>query len=175
MRFVIFLIALLTFHAQADIKLSDLDVTEAPVKAEGKLSTSEFNLRHEKLKKHEMLGLATFGMMTATMLTGGSAIGNDLHMYLGFTTAALYFTTAYYSLSAPRPANITDKARMKWHKRLAWIHFPAMVIAPILGYLHKRHAEDGKKLSGMEKQHPTVAGVLYGSFALSTALMVIEF
>lgn len=96
-------------------------------------------------------------------------------MYLGFATGALYFTTAYYSLTAPKPAGMADKGKVKWHKALAWIHFPAMIITPILGYMYKKHEDEGKKHSSLEKQHTTFAGILFGSFALSATLMVIEF
>jgi hypothetical protein len=64
---------------------------------------------------------------------------------------------------------------IKWHKALAWIHFPAMVLAPILGYMYKKNEEDGKKSSSLVKQHPTIAGIGFGAFALSAALMTIEF
>lgn len=109
------------------------------------------------------------------MLTGGSALDSNTHMYLGMASGILYYTTAYYSLTAPKPAGIKDRGNIVWHKRLAWIHFPAMVLAPIFGYIYKKNEDDGKKNSGLVKQHPTIAGIGYGAFALSAALMTIEF
>jgi hypothetical protein len=50
-----------------------------------------------------------------------------------------------------------------------------MILTPILGYMYKKHEDEGKKHSALEKQHTTFAGILYGSFALSATLMVIEF
>lgn len=162
--------------AHAQLSLGDLGISQAKDVApvDPKLE-QQLQLRTSKLKTHEMLGLATWGMMTATLFTGGQALDGNLHANLGYTTAALYMATAYYSLTAPKPSQIQDKARMKWHKGLAWVHFPLMLLAPYVGYMYKRHHEQGKPHSGLEKQHPTLAGILYGSFTLSAALMVIEF
>lgn len=165
----------LSTQAFADINLKDLGVDEAVQASPEDAKKQEVLMeRHSKLKTHEILGLTTLGMMTATMLTGGSALDSDLHMYLGLTTGALYMATAYYSLTAPKPNEIKDKGRMKWHKGLAWVHFPLMILTPILGYMYKKHEEDNKKHSSLEKQHSAVAGALYGTFTLSAALMVIE-
>lgn len=171
------LICMLTLtQAKAEISLSDLGVSNSPVETEAQKKLDRVMIeRTSKLKTHEVLGLVTWGAMTATMLTGGSAMDSDLHRNLGIATGLLYFTTAYYSLTAPKPTQIKDKARMKWHKGLAWVHFPAMILTPILGLMYKKNEEDNKKHSALEKQHSAVAGILYGSFTISAALMVIEF
>lgn len=170
-----FLLIFAPMIAQAQLTLSDLGIDSKAEVPEFQLSKVDMDERHSKLKTHEVLGLTTLGLMTATLFTGGSALDNNTHMYLGFTTAAFYFTTAYFSLSAKKPEGLQDKGKVKWHKALAWIHFPAMILAPILGYMYKKHEEQGKEHSALEKQHSTVAGLLYGSFALSATLMVIEF
>lgn len=162
--------------AHAEISLSelgmssDIKVTEMSPKFE-----SEMKERREKLGTHQILGLTTWGMMTATMLTGGSALDSNLHMYLGMTTGALYLASAYYSLTAPKPSSIKDKPRMKWHKGLAWVHFPLMLLVPYLGYQYKKHEDHNQKHGSLEKQHSALAGLLYGTFTISAALMVIEF
>jgi hypothetical protein len=164
-------------HAQAEISLKDLGLNKTEVELSPRQLEEQKTLetRHHMLKTHEVLGLTTLGVMTATMLTGGSALDSNAHMYAGMASGLLYFTTAYYSLVAPKPAGIKDRGNIVWHKRLAWIHFPAMVLAPILGYIYKKNEEDGKKNSALVKQHPTIAGIGYGAFALSAALMTIEF
>lgn len=171
----IFFITLFSTHvlAQTKLELSDLGIdTESPETKQ--VSEGQINLRerHEKLKTHELLGLVTLGTMSAALLTGGN---NNVHMYLGITSGLLYYTTAYYSLSAPKPAGIKERGNIVWHKRLAWVHFPAMVLAPILGYMYKKNQDDGKASSSMVKQHQTIAGVGYAAFALSAALMTFEF
>lgn len=174
---VVFFLLSFSIHSYADISLSELGINDtSPESSQAQLKLEKtYEKRHDMLKTHQVLGLTTWGVMTATMLTGGSAIDNNLHMYLGITTAALYFTTAYYSLAAPKPSDIKDKTRMKWHKGLAWVHFPLMIITPILGYMYKKHEEDNKKHSSLEKQHSAFAGALYGTFTISAALMVFEF
>lgn len=178
MNFVLSLLMFLSFIpvSYADLSLKDLGMSTATIPTEQNLTfEKEMKERHSKLKTHEVLGLVTLGAMTATMLTGNSALESNMHMYLGITTGLLYFTTAYFSLTAPKPVGVVDRGRIKWHKALAWIHFPAMIITPILGYMYKKHEDEGKAHGSLEKQHSTFAGILYGSFAISAALMVIEF
>ena len=175
MKKILYLFSILFLTpAFAQISLGDLGLNDQAEVQDAKLQKT-LEERHDKLKTHEILGLGTWGLMTATMLTGGSAMDSNLHMYLGFATGAMYAATAYYSLSAPKPDSIKDKSRMKWHKRLAWIHAPLMLLVPYLGYMYKKHEEDGKKHNSIEKQHSAFAGALYGTFTLSAALMVIEF
>jgi hypothetical protein len=168
---------LIPLCAHAQISLKDLGMSESEVTLtqEQKREQQALEKRHSMLKTHEVLGLTTLGFMTATMLTGGSALDKNTHMYLGMTSGLLYFTTAYFSLLAPKPAGIKDRGNIVWHKRLAWIHFPAMLLAPVLGYMYKKNEEDHKKSSSLVKQHSAIAGVGFGAFALSAALMTIEF
>lgn len=71
--------------AMAQLSLEDIGLKNEPVQQDPKIEKI-MNERHEKLKTHEILGLGTWGLMTATMLTGGSALDSDLHMYLGMAT-----------------------------------------------------------------------------------------
>ena len=176
MKFILFL-AFLIFpqFSFADISLSELGMSAEATRPDLKFPPAEMKLRSSKLKTHEILGLVTLGTMTATMLTGNGALDSNLHMYLGFTTGALYMATAYYSLTAPKPLGVIDRGRIKWHKGLAWVHFPLMVLVPYLGYMYKKHEDEDKGHSSLEKQHSALAGVLFGTFAVSAALMVIEF
>jgi len=161
--------------AELDLKDLGLDSASVELSPEMKAQQKELNERHHKLKTHEILGLTTLGVMSATMLTGGSAVGSNVHMYLGMTSGLLYFTTAYFSFTAPKPAGIVDRGNIVWHKRLAWIHFPAMVLAPILGYIYKKNEENNRSSNRLVKQHSAIAGAGFGAFALSAALMTIEF
>ena len=162
-------------HSFADISLSELGMSAESTKPDPEFPPAEMKLRSSKLKTHEVLGLVTLGAMTTTMLTGNGALESNLHMYLGFTTGALYMATAYYSLTAPKPMGVIDRGRIKWHKGLAWVHFPLMILVPYLGYMYKKHEDEGKGHGSLEKQHSALAGVLFGTFAVSAALMVIEF
>jgi hypothetical protein len=175
--FYLFFSLMILTNVRAELELKDLGLSKSETAPSPKQMQEQKVLedRHSRLKTHEVLGLTTLGLMTATMLTGGSAIGSNMHMYLGAATGVLYFTTAYYSFTAPKPSGIKERGNIVWHKRLAWIHFPAMVLAPVLGYLYKKNEEDGKKSSSLVKQHSAIAGVGFGAFALSAVLMTIEF
>ena len=172
----IYLCFLLTLNANASgsLQLSDLgiDSTLSQQRPDGAITQLELKERHSMLKTHELLGLTTLGVMTAALFSGGN---NSAHMYLGISSGLLYYATAYYSLSAPKPMGLKERGNIVWHKRLAWVHFPAMVLAPVLGYLYKKNQDDGKESSSLVKQHQTIAGIGYGAFALSAALMTIEF
>ncbi len=171
------LVVMFSQFAVAEVSLQDLGlgddaVKETPQKIEFQNTMKE---RQRKLKRHEVLGLATLGLMAATVMTGDQGAEGNTHMYLGMATGAMYFTTAYYSLTAPKPMGVIDRGNIKWHKALAWVHFPAMVLAPILGYMYKQNEEHHRKSSSLVEQHPTVAQIGFGAFALSAALMTIEF
>lgn len=177
-RLLVFLMSFAVFSsAYAEIDLKDLGLGNSEISLSPQQVKEQKTLesRHSMLKTHEVLGLTTLGFMAATMLTGGSALDSNAHMYLGMTTGALYYTTAYFSLAAPKPEGIKERGNIVWHKRLAWIHFPAMVLAPILGYMYKRNEDNGKKSSSLVKQHSAIAGIGFGAFAISAALMTIEF
>ncbi len=169
------LIFLTNVYADIDLKDLGLSTSEVELTPQQVKEQKVLESRHSMLKTHEVLGLTTLGLMTATLLTGSSALDSNLHMYLGMATGVSYFTTAYFSLAAPKPAGIKERGNIVWHKRLAWIHFPAMVLAPILGYMYKKNEDDGKKSSSLVKQHSAIAGIGFGAFALAATLMTIEF
>src|SRR6202023_1824479 len=65
--------------------------------------------RSHMLKIHQRLGLITTVPLVATIFSGGlaggrstSSGGRDLHAGLGALSAALYLTTAYYAIYAPK-------------------------------------------------------------------------
>lgn len=162
---------------KADVSLSDLGLSESEVQLTPKQinEQKELEVRHRTLKTHEVLGLTTIGVMTAAMFTGNAAMENDLHMYLGLTSAALYYTTAYFAFTAPKPAGIKERGNIVWHKRLAWIHFPAMLLTPVLGLMRKHDLENNKSSNALVREHPSVVGVGYVALVLSAALMTFEF
>ena len=92
------------------------------------------------LRVHRRLGLITTAPLLATVISGSFAGGRstnstspDLHAALGSATAGLYFTTAYYSIFAPRVPETVTRGPIRLHKTLAWIHGPGMILTPILG------------------------------------------
>jgi hypothetical protein len=136
--------------------------------------------RSHMLKMHQRLGLITTIPLAATLLTGGlaggketSSSGRDMHAALGGLTTALYFTTAYYSIFAPRVAGTTARGPIRLHKTLAWIHGPGMILTPILGVMAYDQKNKGEKVHGLASAHGAVGyvtAVAYGLAILSVSI-----
>ena len=136
------------------------------------------NKRYHMLQIHQKLGLITFFPLVATIVaatqTGGrrhpSATGRDVHMALGSATAGLYFATAYYAIFAPKVPGVKAKGPIRFHKAMAWIHGPGMILTPILGAMADAQANKGERLHGIARYHGQVAiitAVAYGLALLS--------
>jgi hypothetical protein len=136
--------------------------------------------RTHMLKTHQKMGLITAGPLAATIITGFTAGGKrtssgtrDFHAALGSTTAALYFTTAYFAIRAPKIHGTETRGPIKVHKTLAWIHGPGMVLTPILGAMAFNQKSKGEKVHGIASLHGAVAvitGVAYGAALLSVSV-----
>jgi hypothetical protein len=138
--------------------------------------------RTRMLKMHQRMGLITAVPMIATVISGGFAGGRqtssssrDLHASLGGLTAGLYFTTAYYSIFAPRIPGTQTRGQIRLHKTLAWIHGPGMVLTPILGIMAFDEKSKGEKVHGIATAHSAVGIVTAGAFGLAIASVSFKF
>lgn len=149
--------------------------------------------RDRKLKGHQHLAALTFGLAIASAVTAviatnkvknarearngryDSTDGNkfNLHALTAGLTLASYLTTAYYSISAPKSESMEDTEGVKWHKRLAYVHMPAMIIGPILGLKAIDDYKKGKNPTGIAKLHKPIMAL--GLAALAGAAIVVEF
>jgi hypothetical protein len=175
LRKLITILMLLCFSTTsfAQLNLGDLGFKTEDLKVDPEV-TKTIEIRRDKLATHQKLGLATMGVMTATMIMAESAKDNDVHKYLGIASGLMYWTTAYFSLSAPEVQGAKDSGSSKIHKTLSWIHMPLMVAAPILGYLHKKNLDDHKTSSGLVKNHGGVGSAAYMTFMLSGLVMYFD-
>ncbi|MGH9533682.1 MAG: hypothetical protein ACRD2E_02355 [Terriglobales bacterium] len=144
-------------------------MTRANVKAQERL-----NRRQWMLRWHQRLGLITGGAMLATFLLGPGAKQRPgrpgspaWHVGMGAATTALYFTTAYFALAAPKTPGSRPTGAVKLHEILAWVHFPGMILTPILGYMAYHQQNMGQRVHGVAKLHGPVATVTFISFATS--------
>jgi hypothetical protein len=154
--------------------LSDLGFTPQQVQADAHLQEM-LNKRTHMLKVHQTLGLWTTLPMVATLITGpyakskgknGEVITEpttanlDFHIALGGLTSAMYWTTAYYSIFAPKIPGVKPKgAAIRLHRALEWVHGPGMILTPILGIMAYNQENSGKKVSGAASLHGPVAYV----------------
>jgi hypothetical protein len=128
--------------------------------------------RTHMLKVHQTLGLITAIPLYATVLVSGgakqkkgpngtftepSSANVDLHAALGSLTAALYGATAYYAIFAPKVPGVKPKGAIKLHRDLAYIHFPGMILTPILGSMALNQESKGQKVHGIASAHAAVA------------------
>lgn len=171
------LLSLPVWAQEKKLELSDLGFSKQETVADPKLQ-QELEVRSSKLQTHQKLGLLTQALMTAAFLTGSTAKEgrNETHQYLGMATGAAYFTTAYYSLTAPKPSTVKDKGwNVRLHKALAWIHFPLMILTPIAGMQAMRDNRRHHESTGLASHKGELGTALFATFTLSTTLMFIEF
>jgi hypothetical protein len=151
--------------------LSDLGFSQQQTQADPKLQ-AELRKHTEMLKIHQRLGLITLAPMAAALITGpmvtakgknGQPIKEpsntnlDLHAALGGATAALYFSTAYFAIFAPRIPDNPKHGAIRFHEALAWIHGPGMIATPILGAMAYQQENNGEKVHGAASAHGPVA------------------
>lgn len=151
--------------------LSDLGITPQQAQGNPKLQ-AELNKRTEMLKIHQRLGLITLAPMAVALITGPMAKAKgrngqtiteptnanlDFHAALGGTTAALYFTTAYFAIAAPKIPNNPKHGAIRFHEALAFVHGPGMILTPILGAMAFQQEQNGEKVHGIASLHGPVA------------------
>jgi hypothetical protein len=173
---LIIALLLLTSSAHAELSLSDLGFKQEDVKIDSE-TAKVMEIRHEKLQLHQKFGLATAAAMTATVLLADTVKNGDakVHKIAGITTGLLYWTTAYFTWTAPRPDTIKDNGSTKIHRALSFVHVPLMAMAPVLGYLNDKNRRHGKESTGLVKAHGGVATAAYISFLAAGLTMYFDF
>ncbi len=151
--------------------LSDLGFSQQQTQGNPKLQ-AELNKHTEMLKIHQRLGLITLAPMAAALITGPMAKAKgrngqtiteptnanlDFHAALGSATAALYFTTAYFAIAAPKIPNNPKHGAIRFHEALAFVHGPGMILTPVLGAMAFQQEQNGEKVHGIASFHGPVA------------------
>jgi len=138
--------------------------------------------RTHMLKIHQRMGLITMGPLIATVIAsmgaGGkstSTASRDLHTALGGVTGDLYFITAYYAIRAPRVPGTETRGPIRFHKAMAWIHGPGMIMTPILGIMAFDEKSKGEKVHGIASAHGPVAIVTAGAFGAALLSVSLKF
>lgn len=171
----------LELEAAGAPSLKDLGFT--PEQSQGSAAQQALlDRRSHMLKIHQRLGLITAATLIATLITAngaagrrGTASGRDLHATLGSVTAGLYFTTAYFSIFAPKVPGTPTRGPIKLHKALAWIHGPGMILTPVLGAMAFEQRSNGQKVHGIASAHSVVAATTAIAYGLAIASVTIKF
>ena len=161
--------------------LSDLGLT--PEQTQGDPHEQALlDKRTHMLKIHQRMGLITTIPLIATVATslgaGGkntSSASRDLHTALGGVAGDLYFITAYYAIRAPRVPGTETRGPIRFHKAMAWIHGPGMILTPILGIMAFDEKNKGEKVHGIASAHAPVAIVTAGAFGAALLSVSIKF
>ena len=161
--------------------LQDLGFSPAEIKGNPK-EQALLEKRTRMLKVHQRLGLITTLPMIASVATSINAGGRNtsntdrtVHMILGSATAGMYFTTAYFAIRAPRVPETRSRGPIRFHKAMAWIHGPGMILTPILGALAYSQKNNGEKVHGIAQAHGPVAIVTAGAFGAALLSVSLKF
>jgi len=161
--------------------LEDLGFTPEQVQGNTK-EQALLDKRTHMLKIHQRLGLITTAPLIATLVTsigaGGRHTSNTdrtVHMVLGSATADLYFTTAYFAIRAPRVRGTETRGPIRFHKAMAWIHGPGMILTPIFGAVAYSQKNNGEKVHGVGAAHGPVAIVTAGAFGAALLAVSVKF
>src|ERR1035437_10250455 len=124
--------------------------------------------RTHMLKIHQRMGLITTIPLIVTVAT-------SLHAALGGLTGDLYGITAYYAIRAPRVPGTETRGPIRFHKAMAWIHGPGMMLTPILGAIAFEQKSKGEKVHGIAAAHGPVAFVTAGAFGAALLSVSVKF
>jgi Carboxypeptidase regulatory-like domain len=138
--------------------------------------------RTHMLKIHQRLGLIAAIPLIATVATsvgaGGKNTSNtdrNVHMVLGAAASDLYFTSAYFAIRAPRVPGTETRGAIRFHKAMAWIHGPGMILTPILGAMAYSQKSHGERVHGIAAAHGPVAIVTAGAFGAALLSVSLKF
>jgi hypothetical protein len=166
--------------------LEDLGLTPEQTKSNAQLQAM-LDKRTHMLKIHQRLGIITTFPMAAAVITGpmvkakgrnGQTITEpsqtnlDLHAALGGATTALYVSTAYFAIFAPKVPGVQRRGAIRFHRALAFVHGPGMIATPILGAMAFKQEQAGEKVHGAASAHGAVAWATvaaYGAAIISVS------
>lgn len=159
----------------AQLSIDDLGFEKTVTQSDQNLQKT-LETRTEMLQEHQFWGLMALGGMALSVLSGGEGSTPPEHPWFAGATLGLYSVSAYYALAAPdRPLGGKSRGQVEWHKWLAWVHVPGMILAPIAGYMAAQKIEKNEKLTGLAEQHKNIAGITAAAFALSVVTVTFEF
>jgi len=161
--------------------LSDLGLTPEQTQGNSR-EQALLDKRTHMLKIHQRMGLITTIPLIATVATSLNAGGKStstssryLHAALGGVTGDLYFITAYYAIFAPKVPGTETRGPIRFHRAMAWIHGPGMILTPILGIMAFDQKSNGEKVHGIASAHAPVAIVTAGAFGAALLSVSVKF
>ena len=128
---------------------------------------STLKTRRQMLNWHGYTAWAAVGLMGATLLTGPEDKHDSTHKWLGISSGVAYLSSASLAYFAPREKDSKQSENILIHKKLIWIHAPAMLLTVIAGIkAHSQH-KNGEKLDTFAKLHAPFAAIAAVSFGVA--------
>ncbi|HEY8430268.1 MAG TPA: hypothetical protein VIL20_17930 [Sandaracinaceae bacterium] len=159
---------------------------------------AQLRAREEIASIHRAFGVATWASMAITAVLGwiqfadeygfhgseaetacanNTAVFQDFctgvpwaHAIAGFTTAALYFTTAGLSLAMPAP--LEPSADVELHKTLRWFHLATMLATAAFGIVTANVDADFGTRQALALVHQGLAVTTFGLLTAAAAVIV---
>jgi uncharacterized membrane protein len=151
--------------------------------------------RDSRLKMHKHMGYLTIALMTATVIAGASggkkvkartagsrgyfspqdAEDMKTHVALAMLTSVSHLVTGYMAMSAPKSSDFIYEDKRRWHKNLAYFHYPAMILGPIMGLMQYQKMKKGEHRGGFTRMHRPLMYATYGASILAASLMTFDF
>ncbi|MGE5324343.1 MAG: carboxypeptidase-like regulatory domain-containing protein [Actinomycetota bacterium] len=167
--------------AETEPSLQDLGFPGSETRSNAK-EQALLDKRTHMLKIHQRLGLITAIPLAAAVISSAGAGGRntsstsrDLHAAIGASAAGMYIATAYFAIRAPRIAGTQTRGQIRWHKALAWIHGPGMILTPILGAIAFNQKSRGERVHGIASAHLPVALITAGAYGAAMLAVSVKF
>lgn len=93
-----------------------------------------------------------------------------VHAIAGFTTAALYFTTAGLSLAMPAPLEASEDVEI--HKTLRWFHLATMLATAVFGVVTANIDTDFQTRQALSLVHQGLGVTTFGLLTAAAAVVV---
>ena len=141
----------------------------------------ELKLRRKMLQAHQWLGIITLAGLAYQYDVGKKLYDGDdsdywdshydKHKAMGYFTYMTYMSTSSLSIFSPPPRKYDNNINsIRFHRRMAALHFTAMVAQP---FLAKKAVENGKRYNELMDAHLKAGTVAF--FALSLDALGITF
>lgn len=171
---------------------------EAAAPDESSALAAQLRARQDIATVHRAFGIATWASMAITAVLGwiqfadeygfhgnpnetacanGTAVLQEFctgvpwpHAIAGFTTAALYFTTAGLSLAMPAP--LEASADLEIHKTLRWIHLATMLATAVFGVVTANIDADFGTRQALALVHQGLGVTTFGLLTAAAAVIV---
>lgn len=128
----------------------------------------DLKTRRTLLNWHQYTAWATGGLMLGALV---NPPGDDdekvssTHKWFGIGAGAMYLTSASLAYFAPKPEGTNQQDNIMIHKKLIWLHAPAMALTVAAGLSANNDRKNHRDQSSFSKLHKVAVPIALVSFA----------